>query len=230
MTNIYNDGTYLENNPTWHEHDAAWKVSQIRKMLRRNNVTPQRVCDIGCGTGEILRLLASGGPATAMYVGYDVSPQAHELATAKQTSNVRFHLGHVPSGEMPYDLITCIDVFEHVEDYFSLLRSLRGKAVHALFHIPLDLSVQTILRKGALLKRRTDIGHVHYFTKDTALATLRDSGYHILDYFYTHKFCDTNQVGIMNNAVKITQKALFAMHEELMARIIGCSSLMVLAK
>lgn len=231
MTSIYNDGTYLQNNPSWHEHDAPWKVIQIRKMLKRNSLTPQRVCDIGCGTGEILRLLAEEGPTTAEYSGYDLSPQAHALAIAKQTSNLHFYLGNTPdSGETPYDLITCIDVFEHVEDYFSLLRDVRGRAVRALFHIPLDLSVQTVFRRGALLQRRADIGHIHYFTKDTALASLRDCGYEIQDYFYTHKFCDTTQVGFVKNAVKIMQKALFAMNEELMARIIGCSSLLVLAK
>ena len=230
MASIYDDGTYLENNPAWHEQDAAWKVTQIVKMMRRHDLVPQRVCDIGCGTGEILRLLAQAGPATAMHAGYDVSPQAYELAKAKETKNLRFFLGKMPDeGEMPFDLITCIDVFEHVEDYFGFLRNLKGKAAHTLFHIPLDLSVQTVLRKSELVKRREGIGHLHYFTKDTALATLNDSGYRVLDHFYTHKFCDSSQAGIANNVVKFAQKALFAIHEDFMVRVIGCSSLMVLA-
>ncbi len=230
MASIYKDGTYLTRNPTWHEQDAPWKVSQIRKMLDRSGLAPQRICDVGCGTGEVLRLLAEAGPTTAEYVGYDISPQAHELARTKETARLSFRLEPMPSdAQEPFDLICCMDVFEHVEDYFSFLRAVKGRAVYKLFHIPLDLSVQTVLRKTALLKRRSETGHIHYFTKDTALATLDDTGYQVSDHFYTHKFCDSRQVGVVNNVVKAALRGMFAAHEDAAARIVGCSSLMVLA-
>ena len=231
MASIYEDGTYLERNPAWHEQDAPWKVVQIRKMLARNGLLPQRVCDIGCGTGEVLRLLAESGPSTAAYIGYDISPQALEVAKTKENSCLGFRLGNMPSvADEPFDLITCMDVFEHVEDYFSFLRGVRAQAEFKVFHVPLDLSVQTVLRKGALLQRRTDLGHIHYFTKDIVLATLHDTGYELADYFYAHKFCEEKQIGLLNNVLKVTLRTAFAVHEDLAARIIGCSSLMVLAK
>ena len=77
-----------------------------------------------------------------------------------------------------------IDVFEHVEDYFGFLRKLREKAEYKIFHIPLDLSVQTVLRSSPIIKGRKSVGHIHYFTKETALETLKDTGYEIIDYFY----------------------------------------------
>jgi SAM-dependent methyltransferase len=231
MASIYEDGTYLERNPAWHEQDAPWKVDQIRKMLARNDLVPQRVCDIGCGTGEVLRLLAESGPGTAAYVGYDISPQAHEVAKKKENARLAFRLGNMPSAaDEPFDLITCMDVFEHVEDYLSFLRSIRTQAEFKVFHVPLDLSVQTVLRRGALLQRRTGVGHIHYFTKELALAVLRDTGYEVIDCFYTHKFCDSAQIGILNNVVKVVLKTAFAVQEDIAARTVGCSSLMVLAK
>lgn len=231
MKNIYEDGAYLDKNPTWHEEDAPWKVAQIQKMLARNHLEPARICDIGCGTGEILRQLAEQCATPALFVGYDISPQAHEIAKRKERQNLQFKLAGVPAeAEPPYDLLMCIDVFEHVEDYFSLLRTIKTRAAYKLFHIPLDLSVQTVLRGKPLLQRRSSIGHIHYFTKDTALATLTDTGHEIVDCFFTHKFCETNQSGIAANALKLALKSLFALHEEHAARIVGCSSLMVLAK
>jgi hypothetical protein len=49
----------------------------------------------------------------------------------------------------------------------------------------LDLSVQAVLRKNGLLLRRDHHAHLHYFTKETALRTLTDVGYQLVDYFYT---------------------------------------------
>lgn len=35
---IYEDGTYLANNATWHAEDSRWKATQIEKLLRKNDV------------------------------------------------------------------------------------------------------------------------------------------------------------------------------------------------
>lgn len=61
-----------------------------------------------------------------------------------------------------------------------------------ILHIPLDLSVQTVLRKNGLVKRRDLYAHLHYFTKDIALRTLDELGYDVLDYFYTPR---SNELG-----------------------------------
>lgn len=36
MKNIYKNGTYIVNNPSWHEADSKWKVKQIIKVIERN--------------------------------------------------------------------------------------------------------------------------------------------------------------------------------------------------
>lgn len=231
MSLIYKDGTYLARNPEWHEQDAPWKVSHIRKILSRNSVRPRTICDLGCGTGEVLRLLAETDPGMPACIGYDISPQAHEVAKKKENARLTFRLGTMPPvSDGPLDLITCMDVIEHVEDYFSFLRHVQARADFKIFHIPLDLSVQTVLRRRALLRRRADVGHIHYFTKEVALAVLRDTGHEVIDCVYTHKFCENKQVGFFNNSLKLILKAAFAVQEDVAARIVGCSSLMVLAK
>ena len=76
----------------------------------------------------------------------------------------------------PFDLCMCFDVCEHVDDYIGFLKSLTDKARYFLFNIPLDLSVRSILLKN-YLGTRARYGHLHYFTRESALATLNYCGF-----------------------------------------------------
>lgn len=77
-----------------------------------------------------------------------------------------------------------MDVVEHVEDCFGFLREIRNKAEYKLFHIPLDMSVSLLVR-DRIAHLRQCVGHIHYFTKGTALSLLRETGYQVIDCFYT---------------------------------------------
>jgi hypothetical protein len=35
MANIYQDGTYLENNSSWHEEDSPFKAGQIKRIIEK---------------------------------------------------------------------------------------------------------------------------------------------------------------------------------------------------
>ena len=169
MKQIYEDGTYLENNPSWHEEDSPWKAKQIRRIIEKNSLTPKRIYEIGCGAGEILRQLSKSYPNIEFF-GYEISPQAFELCKKKTKNNLSFKLSDLlEESNEHFDIVMAIDVFEHVEDYFGFLRRLKEKAVYKIFHIPLDLSVQTVLRSSPIIKGRKSVGHIHYFTKETAL-------------------------------------------------------------
>jgi len=120
-------------------------------------------------------------------------------------------------------------VIEHLEDYFSFLREIRSKGRYKIFHIPLDLSVQTILRRGALLKRHRLHAHVHYFTRETAIQTLKDTGYEVLDYFYTPRSIQLSSTP-GQRALRLPRRLLFAIHPDLAARVLGGFSLLVLAR
>jgi len=68
-----------------------------------------------------------------------------------------------------FDVVMAIDVLEHVEDYFTFLRKISKKGKYKIFHIPLDMSVSAVLRISPLIDGRKKVGHIHYFSKDTAL-------------------------------------------------------------
>lgn len=86
---------------------------------------PLRLLDVGCGAGGMLAHLRAFGDV----IGVDPSPDAVAYAAAKQTAEVR--MGTLPHG-LPlsatdrFDVITMLDVLEHVEEDVASLKTLHG--------------------------------------------------------------------------------------------------------
>lgn len=231
QTTIYEDGRYLERNPTWHEEDSHWKAEQIIRILKRNDITPSNICEIGCGAGGILGCLANEYGDDVIFSGYEISPQAFEICKKRERPNLHFILDDLlGKDKQRFDVVMAIDVFEHVEDYFGFLRKLKKKARYKIFHIPLDLSVQSVWRVSPILNRRKSAGHLHYFTKETALATLNDAGYDVVDHFYTCGALELSNLGWKANLMKLPRRVLFSLNRDLSVRTLGGFSLLVLAK
>ncbi len=227
-TSIYQDGTYLRNNDSWHVEHSSWKASHIKAILSRNAVRPMSICEVGCGAGEVLKQVSDRIP-NATCIGYELSPQAFELCKVRQSEKVSYHLKNILNEEAFFDCLLCIDVFEHVEDYMGFLRALKPKAYHKVFHIPLDMSVWGILRSSMMSSRRI-VGHLHYFYRDTALATLADCGYEIVDSFYTKALDDFPATTLRAKIMRYPRRLLFAIAPDLAVRLMGGYSLIVLAR
>jgi SAM-dependent methyltransferase len=228
-SDAYKDGTYLRKNPTWHVEESPFKVKYILRLLHQNSLEIHSVCEAGCGVGEVLRLLQLEMPADTDLTGFDISPQAHELSKPRANAHLRFKLADVTQQSgLSFDLLLVLDVVEHLEDYFSFLRAVRTIARHKVFHFPLDLSVQAVIRSDGLLKRRRDHHHVHYFSKETALETLTDTGYKIVDYFYAPR---SNELGphLVQKLFRLPRSAFFAIQKDFAVRLLGGYSLMILA-
>jgi len=228
---IYRDGSYLKHNPSWHTEESPFKVRQIQRMMKRQNLAPKTVCDVGCGAGLVLAELQPLLPSDCVCWGYDVSPDALAMSASRANDSLRFRMRDIRKDACDtfFDLLLMLDVFEHVEDYMGLVRSVRPKAKQKLFHIPLDLSVQAVLRKNGLLLRRDHHAHLHYFTKETALRTLTDVGYTIVDYFYTPRCIEMGDL-LIQKIAKIPRRLSFVVAPELTVRVLGGYGLMVLAE
>jgi hypothetical protein len=127
-----------------------------------------------------------------------------------------------------YDLLLCIDVFEHIEDFFSFLRALSKKADKVIFKIPLDMTAMKIMR-GSISHLRESVGHIHYFSKETALATLNETGYKVFDSCYVSKAMETPTGTLRNIVSRRLMKILYKMNADFAARLHGGWSLLVLA-
>lgn len=225
---IYESGNYLEENPTWHLEDSPWKAKQVLKMFQKHNLQLKTIAEVGCGVGEILNQLHSQLSDEIEFYGYEISPQAFDLAKGRSKPRLHYYLKDVLQEEVFYDMMLVMDVFEHVEDYLGFLERLRSTASQFVFHIPLDLSAQTVIRGSSLIHSRNTVGHLHYFTEETALATLEDSGYHVEDYFFTARGVELGG-GLKRKVAKWPRRALAMINESWASRLLGGFSLLVLA-
>lgn len=227
---IYTGGAFAECNPTWAVEDSVWKAKHVWAILTRNHMKVSAVCDVGCGAGEVVAQLAELLPPDCTFVGFDISSYAHDLSQSRATSRVSFVLGDVLTNGGTYDLALLLDVIEHLEDPFSFLREIRDRSRFTVLHIPLDLSAATVVRRGRLLETRRHVGHLHWFTKDLALQTLEDLGYHVMDWFYTCGSLDLPPKRILTRIARLPRRWVFSLNADFAARSVGGFSIMVLTE
>jgi len=227
MDSIYTDGTYLARNPAWHAADSGWKADRVVRLLERHGIAPKTVCEVGCGAGEVIAQVARRWPE-ARCTGYDISPQAWAMSSRKG-ARVEYRMGDALAGPERYDVALAIDVVEHVEDYPGFLRRLRTKATHKVFHFPLELCALWAARGEPLLRKRREVGHLHHFCKETALAALEDTGYRVVEHGYTPWATELARYGWKSSLLNGPRRALFALDPDAAVRLLGGYSLLVLA-
>lgn len=224
----YLDGSYIELNPEWDRLDAEWKAGQVRKILERNGLNPQSIVEVGCGSGDILRHLR-GAYNGVKLVGYDISPQAQAF-WHDDSEDIDFYLEDFHQKNVSfYDVLLMADVFEHVRDPFSFLEQSKHHAKHFVFHIPLDLSAQSVARGKPLLHARRIVGHLNSYTKDLALETLSDCGFKIVDSSYTNASINMQNRSLFTRFAQIPRSVLSLINKDLSVRIFGGETLIVLA-
>lgn len=235
MTSIesrYLDGAYLTDNPTWDREDASWKAGNVAALLADHKIDPAWICEVGCGHGDVLRHLRKALPSTRM-TGFDISPQASQFWKTEGLADagLNFVMGdfHCINRDR-YDVLLMLDVFEHVRDPFTFLEDTRSTAAHFIFHIPLDLSASSVLRGKRLTEVRRKVGHIHYYTKDLALATLQDCGYEVIEWRYTGASLQSPNRSLKTRLAALPRRFVFALNRDFGARLLGGETLLVLAK
>ena len=80
------------------------------------------VLDAGCGSGRTMQDLVDYGQVH----GIELEPEAAAIARSRRVGEVRIgRLEELPYDDSTFDLITCLDVIEHIPDDRGALRELR---------------------------------------------------------------------------------------------------------
>ncbi len=225
----YTGNEYLSKNSSWHEEDAPWKAAHIQNVLTRNGVEPKSICDVGCGTGAIVEIL-SKHYSHAMVDGFEISPHAHEMSLKRRSANLNFTLGNPFDEIRSFELCMAIDVIEHVENPFAFLRSMRPVAQWHVLHIPLDMNALAVGRGWVIMEARKQIGHLHYFSQKTALALLEETGFTVVDHFYTAWAIDQSYKSWRKRFAAWPRRVAFSIAPHTTVQLFGGWSLMVLAR
>lgn len=226
---IYRSGEYALRNPTWDIEHSPWKAKNILHMMKRNGLSPRTICEVGCGAGEILYQLQNNMSPECEFDGYEISPQAYSLSREKANDKLRFHLEDFLTAKTNFDIILLIDLIEHLENYYGFLEGIRSRSKYKILNIPLELSLYAVLDPNFLQREYNRFGHVHYFTKEIALRSLKHSGYRILDCFYVHSFIEFPPQRLLGRLLKPILQIASKINDDWTARIFGSNSLVVLA-
>lgn len=161
--------------------DPRSSHQQIARQVRRLGRGP--ILDVGAAQGILGQLLAEAGVALERDA---VEPNPAWAEHARPYYRA-VHACGIEEADLPddtYRVVVCADVLEHLPDPVGALRRLRRTATaDAVFIVSLPnvahLAVRLLLLFGRFPRMERGIldrTHLHFFTRDTAIATLREAG------------------------------------------------------
>jgi 2-polyprenyl-3-methyl-5-hydroxy-6-metoxy-1,4-benzoquinol methylase len=168
-----------ENQSSWiAQLDHSYGYWKRARLIQAAYPTGGRILDVGCATGEFLRMLGRVGPWEAH--GTEVSPDAAKYA--RECHGLDVCSGELADAHYPdshFDVITIWDVLEHVHDPTSTLAEINrilkpgGLAV---------VRVPDVSSWDARLFGRHWVGldaprHIYVFSVETLSALLRKTGF-----------------------------------------------------
>lgn len=223
----YSDGSYLSAHPEWHAERAPWKAAIIVELLRRNAISPASILDVGCGTGQVLHHVSSALPGLVSAIGLEPSPDAPNQIPAESIAERRSV--SLEESAVEADVAMLIDVIEHVEDCYALLRKLGERCRFLVLHVPLELTAMAAVRPSVLHKTRTAVGHIHTFSRSTLLWTLEDTGFRVIDQQVTGAAFLGPDRSPREPRV-LVRRAVSALSPMIVERVLGGCSVMVLVE
>lgn len=179
MADIYQDGTYIKNNPSLHEEDSEYKFYYIQTLLKGVcfNGDHILVLDVGGGAGivaaQVCRFLSSKGARVECHA-FDLSP---EMLLIQRTNNPYITLATSDFNQIrafgKYDVALLIDVIEHIPDNGQFADDIDKLARYVIYNIPTERNVFDWLRNirmgGRYYSFQTKmLGHIHFFSAISA--------------------------------------------------------------
>ena len=148
----------------------------------------KRVADVGCGAGLLAEPLARLG---GHVIGIDAAPE--NIATARahaerQGLEIDYRVGDVAALDAPHDLITAMEVVEHVTDVPAFVAGLAG-ALAADGLLILSTPNRTALSKLMMIHIGEGLGQIprgthewdKFLTPDELAAHLANTGLEVID-------------------------------------------------
>jgi hypothetical protein len=226
---------YIEGSYDQEFGDASFKAKHLVKLLARYPDLLGKVqtyADVGCGDGTVFaavldRMLENGFQLRCAK-GYEVSPLSDKkLLLPTFASIIRQDF---IAGSETYDLISLIDVVEHLVSPSDYLRAVSRRSNFALLHIPLDDRLSVYLAQQWNF-RLQNIGHLSFWNPASALSMLTNSALEPLACSFTPGFlAPSGRVGFLQKLFLPIRWGLWTVSPGITARTMGGVSMAVLCR
>lgn len=177
---LYRTDNYLLKNPTLHEEDSPWKVSQIIPLIDQlvNNYWHKKeinILDVGGGAGLILRKISS---YLSKKYGFKVNQFALDLSPGmlaiqkknNPTLQKVFYedIRQTSIKHKKIDLALMIDVLEHIPDPTKALNELKRISRFVILKVPLEdnltLNIWNLINRGRPRQYSLEtVGHLNIY-------------------------------------------------------------------
>ncbi|MGC8963822.1 MAG: class I SAM-dependent methyltransferase [Brevinematia bacterium] len=205
ITSMYEEGYYSGKNAYSYVDERNMKGSQVvweervKKLISiyssENRFNPRNILDVGCSFGGFLETAKRFGLEP---YGVEISEYSANYALSR---GLKIYRGHIDEVELPrdhFDIITLVEVIEHLDDPLKTLKKLfysNSKGGIIL--------IQTANIEGGQSKFFGNKyhyylpGHLHYFSNKTLRKLLLEVGYKKVLEFYPVEF------GLLPKVVKV---------------------------
>jgi SAM-dependent methyltransferase len=149
----------------WLLAGSVLKSQAVQRLLTDAQMKVTRLCELGCGTGAVLRRCRERGIGSEWFaMDYSSVSIAH---VARTQPEVRTAVGDITAGcPFPgtrFDLLLLSHVLEHLENPAHLLQSLaQWSYSYVLVEVPLE-NLPLLRLKCRLFGRNNSAGHVQFF-------------------------------------------------------------------
>jgi SAM-dependent methyltransferase len=181
---LYTSGDYALKHQNWHLEDAPNKASDIMPALlavvesRRSQTL--RIADIGAGTGAVIvevvkRLSQTEKNLRVDAVGFEISPFAVQTG-GKLFPDLDLREKFFESSDGLFDLVLFIDVLEHLENPWEILRTAHDASQYMIVRQPLLDNFSTF-RHDNYCNQRDHWGHIAYFNYRSFMDMTKATGW-----------------------------------------------------
>lgn len=176
---------YIQKNPNMHLSDSFEKFSQISKLLGKESKYDS-ILDVACGGGLVTKELQKRFKPKKI-IGIDISRAMIKRAKEYDSENlIKWKVGDIFEYNVKekFDLVTCVDILEHVDDDLGFLKKVGEMGVSIIIKTPLEDSYfSRLIRKLRIFDTWADTenryGHIHHYNEKELISLINRSGFKI---------------------------------------------------